>query len=61
MTELMSLSWPLRVIVHLPVLMSHTLARLSHDPVKAPCKGSHGESTVQEKGGEKVKKNREKR
>ena len=31
-TELMSLSWPRSVIVHLPVLISQTLARLSHEP-----------------------------
>jgi len=32
LTELMSLSWPAKVWVHLPVRMSHTLAIVSQPP-----------------------------
>jgi hypothetical protein len=47
-TELISLSWPLNVIVHFPVLISHTFARLSHEPIIS-------------NGGEEMKEEGEKR
>lgn len=47
-TELISLSWPLNVIVHFPVLMSQTFARLSHDPIIEQRKGRG--KTMEEEG-----------